>query len=194
MALVDFPSRDNIDPSDLPALEAGEKAFGQTLHTWSAILNCPGLFSVYLPFVRTVSGPGSVDQRIKDLTAVRVSVLNHCRYTVSHRCFAAKNSGITDEELIAVANGDFSGFTQAELVGLELAEAMTIGIPETARSVNELGVDEELLNRARGSFDDQQLAELLMAIGVWNALTRFHRVMGFDFDLPAPPEEVLRTL
>ncbi|GAW47961.1 MULTISPECIES: carboxymuconolactone decarboxylase family protein [unclassified Nocardioides] len=194
MALVGFPSRDDIDPSDLPALEAGEKAFGQTLHTWSAILNCPGLFGVYLPFVRTVSGPGSVDQRVKDLTAVRVSVLNHCRYTTSHRCFAAKNGGVTDEELVAVADGDFSGFTEVERVGLELAEAMTIDLPQTPRSVSEQGVNEELLARARASFDDRQLTELLMAISLWNALTRFHRVLEFDFDLPAPPDEVLRSI
>jgi hypothetical protein len=26
-----------------------------------------------------------------------------------------------------------------------------------------------------------------MSIAVWNALSRFHRVMDFDLDMPAPP-------
>jgi AhpD family alkylhydroperoxidase len=194
MALVTLHDRDNVDPVDIPVLEAGEKAFGQTLHTWSAILNCPGMFGVYLPFLRTVGGPGSVDQRIKDLTAVRVSALNHCKYTVRHRCVAAKNSGVTEQELIDVARGEFSSFSDLECLGLELADAMTLDIPLTPRVDNEFGVDEALLARAGKVFDARQLTELLMAIGVRNALTRFHRVMGFDYDLPAPPDEVLAAL
>jgi AhpD family alkylhydroperoxidase len=194
MALVTLCDRENVDPVDLATLEAGEKTFGQTLYTWSAILNCPGMFSVYLPFVRTVGGPGSLDQRIKDLTAVRVSVLNHCRYTVSHRCVAAKKTGVTEQELIDVANGKFSSFSDLERLGLELAEAVTVDIPVTGRAFNEYGISEGLLTRARNAFPAPQLTELLMSIGLWNALTRFHRVMGFDYDLPAPPAEVLKVL
>jgi AhpD family alkylhydroperoxidase len=194
MALVTLCDRDDVYPVDLPAFEDAETAFGQALHTWSAILNCPGMFSVYFPFIRTVAGPGSIDQRIKDLTAVRVSVLNHCRYTVSHRCVAAKKSGITEQELVDVARGEFSSFSDLERLSLELAEAVTLEIPATRRTINEVGVDGAVLARAREAFDSRQLTELLMSIGLWNGLARFHRVMGFDYDLPAPPVEILNAL
>ncbi len=170
MALVTLADPNNIDPADLGAFQTAQKAFGgQTLHTWSAILNCPGMFNVYFPFVRTVGGPGSIDQRIKDLTAVRVSVLNHCRYTVSHRCVAAKKGGVTEQELAAVARGDFSSFSDNERLALELAEAMTVEIPQIGRKVSDVGVEDALLARAREAFDSRQLTELTMSIGLWNA-------------------------
>lgn len=194
MTLVDLCKRADVDPVDLPTLEAGEKMFGRTLNTWGAILNCPGMMSVYLPFVRAVSGPGSVDQRIKELTAVRVSVLNHCRYTVSHRCASAQNNGVTEKELVDVARGDFGAFSDVERLTLELADAITLELPVTGRSASEVGVDEALLERAREAFDSRQLTELLMSIGLWNALSRFHRVLSLDYDLPEPPAEVLAAL
>ncbi|HEY5986720.1 MAG TPA: hypothetical protein VIV12_10125 [Streptosporangiaceae bacterium] len=35
-------------------------------------------------------------------------------------------------------------------------------------------------------FTPAERVELLMNIGVWNALTRIHRVMGFELDMPVP--------
>jgi hypothetical protein len=31
-------------------------------------------------------------------------------------------------------------------------------------------------------------------IGLWNALARFHRLMGFELDMDAPPDEVVAEL
>ncbi|MDT5053405.1 MAG: hypothetical protein QOF66_1771, partial [Mycobacterium sp.] len=39
-------------------------------------------------------------------------------------------------------------------------------------------------------FDPRELVELTMSISVWNALSRFHRVMEFDLDMPEPPPAV----
>jgi len=100
MALVPLPDREHMDPSDLPAIETGLAAFGHLLHTWQAVANVPGLFSKYFPYLRALTGPGALDQRVKELTAVQVAILNHCRYTVCHRSFSARAKGVTDEELV----------------------------------------------------------------------------------------------
>jgi alkylhydroperoxidase family enzyme len=190
MPLVPLVPKDQIDAIDLPLIEAGEKSFGTLLNTWLAIANCPGMFSTYLPFVRAVSGPGELDQRIKELTAVYVSLLNHCRYTTSHRCFSALAKGISQTDLERLAAGDFTSFTSREQLALRFTRAVTVDIPVTGRDTSVTGVDPELLSQVQDDFTPQELVEFIMSVGLWNALSRFHRVMDFDLDLGEPPSAV----
>ena len=78
MSLVPLLAGSEFDEVDQGVLAAGEKAYGKVLNTWAAIGNSPGLFAVYLPFLRQVNGAGLLETRIKELTALRVAVLNHC--------------------------------------------------------------------------------------------------------------------
>jgi len=190
MALVPLPEKESMDPADLPAIETGLAAFGHMLHTWQAVANVPGLFSKYFPFLRTLTGPGPLDQRIKEITAVQVAVLNHCRYTVSHRCFSAQAKGVTAEELVKIAAGDFGSFSETERLALEFTRAVTLDVPLVAADENVTGIDETLRERVKAVFEPDQLAELLMSVSLWNAIARFHRVLDLDPDLPPAPAGV----
>jgi AhpD family alkylhydroperoxidase len=190
MSIVPLLSAEQFSPVDQPTLEQGVKAFGQVLNTWAAIGNSPGLFSTYLPFLKQLNGPGELDGRIKNLTAVRVAVLNHCRYTASHRCTAALAQGIDVEELAAVARGDFGVFTDREQLALRLAGEMTTSLPATPRASSVTGVSADIRDEMQGAFNAGELVELAMCISFWNALSRFHRVMAFELDMPASPAAV----
>lgn len=190
MALVPLPEKENMDPADLPAIETGLAAFGHMLYTWQAVSNVPGLFSKYFPFLRTLTGPGALDQRIKEITAVQVAILNHCRYTVSHRCFSAQGKGVTEEELVKIAANDLQSFSDKERLALEFTRAVTLDIPATTAAESATGIDETLRERVKEAFEPEQLVELLMSIGLWNSITRFHRVLDLDLDLPEAPAEV----
>jgi AhpD family alkylhydroperoxidase len=190
MALVPLVAEEQADPLDAAALAGGHAAYGQLLNTWRAIANRPGLFAAYLPFLRTVAGPGALDQQIKELSAVRVAVLNHCRYTASHRSASARSQGVSDEDLAAVAAGELDRFPEPVQVALELTRALTVDQTEISLASNPTGVDPGLMKRAQELFEPDELVELVMSIGVWNALTRFHRAMGFELDMPAPPAAV----
>lgn len=182
MSLVPLLTEGDFAEVDRPALEAGVGAYGQVLNTWAAIGHSPGLFSTYLPFLKQLNGPGALEVRVKELTAVRVAVLNQCAYTSSHRCSSALAKGITVEELAAVASGDLDRFTERERVALVLAEEMTVKLATT---------DTEEAHRA---FEPDELVELVMCISVWNALSRFHRVMAFELDMPEAPAAVADRL
>ena len=112
---------------------------------------------------------------------MRVAVLNHCRYTASHRCTSALAKGISVEDLGAVARGEFDAIHRAERVALELAEEIT----RLPRPPSE---------EAQRVFEPAELVELVMCISVWNALSRFHRVMAFELDMPPAPAGVERSL
>jgi AhpD family alkylhydroperoxidase len=190
MSLVPLLAGSEFDEVDRGVLAAGEKAYGKVLNTWAAIGNSPGLFAVYLPFLRQVNGAGLLETRIKELSALRVAVLNHCRYTTSHRYTAASANGATETDLAAVARGDYSGFTDRERIALQLAEEMTTELPVRTREQSPTGISAQLRDAARELFDPRELVELTMSISVWNALSRFHRVMEFDLDMPEPPPAV----
>jgi AhpD family alkylhydroperoxidase len=194
MALVPLLASNEFSEADEQVLALGAKAYGQVLNTWAAIGNSPGLFAAYLPFLRQLNGPGELDVRIKDLTAVCVAVLNHCRYTTSHRCKSALANGVTADELTAVARGDFASFNERDRIALKLAREMTLSIPAATYGDNATGVSTTILKDAEKSFGPGELVELTMAISVWNALSRFHRVMAFELDMPEPPAEVQQHL
>ena len=187
MALVPLPDREKMDPADLPAIDTGLAAFGHMLHTWQAVANVPGLFSKYFPFLRTLTGPGSVDLRVKELAAVQVAILNHCRYTVCHRSFSALAKGVTEQELVMIAAGDLRSFSETERLALEFARAVTLDVPAVTAAAIPAGIDESLRQRVKDAFEPEQLVELLMSISLWNAIARFHRVLDLELDLPDGP-------
>jgi AhpD family alkylhydroperoxidase len=190
MALVPLVPKEEIDQVDLPLIESGEKSFGTLLNTWLAIAHSPGMFATYLPFVRAVSGPSELDQRIKELTAVHVALLNHCRYTTSHRCYSALAKGVSTNDLERLAAGDLAGFSDKERLALRFTRSLTVDLPDTGRDVSVTGVAPELLTQIRDAFTPREIVELVMSVGLWNALSRFHRVLDFDLDLGEPPAAV----
>ncbi|MFJ4466925.1 carboxymuconolactone decarboxylase family protein [Streptomyces sp. NPDC089424] len=190
MSLVPLLESAQFSADDQPALAGAVKAYGEVLNTWAGIGNSPGLLGTYLPFLRQLNGPGALEIRVKDLVAVRVAVLNHCRYTASHRCTSALAQGIEVDELAAVADGELAGFTARERLALLLAEEMTVALPDVTVAEGPTGVPASLRDEAQRMFSPAALVELVMCISMWNALSRFHRVMDFELDMPKPPAAV----
>jgi len=172
---------------DVEMVNSGVAQYGQLLETWGAILNKPGLMAVYLPFLRVVVGSGSLDPRLKDASALLVGYLNGCRYTVSHRYASALRNGLRDDEMRSVTSGDWDQFDMSWRVALELTRAMTVLPPLVSADAIPQLADDTTLAAARSLFGDEQLVELSMSIAVWNALSRFHRIMGLELDMPSAP-------
>jgi hypothetical protein len=71
---------------------------------------------------------------------------------------------------------------------------MTTELPVRTRVQSPTGISGQLRDAAKELFDPRELVELTMSISVWNALSRFHRVMEFDLDMPEPPPAVESVL
>lgn len=184
-----------LDPAEATgdlaaALAAGESVYGQVLEAWRAVGLVEGAFPAYLPYMKAVAGPGHVSLRIKDLTAIRVGLLNGCRYSVSHRVAAARRSGVSDEDILGVAHPAAAGFEEPLAAALAFAEELTLAPAQTDRVTARQAVSEATLERVAASFDDAARTELALSVSLWNALTRFHRVMDLDLDMPAPPVQL----
>jgi AhpD family alkylhydroperoxidase len=190
MALVSLINKNEATTEVRAILEANEKQFGKILHTWQAIAQTPVIFQAYFPFLRSVIGPGLLDQHIKELTALRVAFLNHCRYTVSHRVTSARKNGITEAELIGLRDPASYNFSPAEQLALAFTDSLTTRIPEVSYSDNPQVVEPQILAGLKEHFTEPEIVELTLSISLWNALARFHRVMGFELDMAEPPAEL----
>ncbi|HMI69207.1 MAG TPA: carboxymuconolactone decarboxylase family protein [Solirubrobacteraceae bacterium] len=192
--LVALVSKEEATPEVRELFEAGEAVYGRVLNTWQALAQRPEIFVAYMPYLRSIVGPGALDQRLKELVEVRTAVLNRCLYSASHRVRSARAAGVSEDDVVAVARGELSRFSEREQLALELTEELTLRPPEVAYTDAPQLVETATLERVRDSFTDPEIVELVAAIAIWNALARFHRVMGFELDMDAPPEAVVAEL
>lgn len=190
MAWVRLLADDEVTDEVRAVFDVGREHYDQVLHAWRAIAHCPDAFVAYLPYLRAVVGPGHVDQRIKDLTAIRVGLLNGCRYSVSHRVASARRIGVDEADILGVADPGAHAYDDETAAALAFADELTTRPITTSRADEAQAVSAPVLVRVEALFDDAQRAELALAVSLWNALARFHRVMDLDLDMPEPPEQL----
>jgi AhpD family alkylhydroperoxidase len=190
--LVRLLERDEAAPEAQAVLDAGHALYGKHLNTWRALAQRPEIFVAYLPYLRSIAGPGVLDQRLKELVQVRTVVLNRCLYSTSHRVRSARAAGVPEKDVVAAARGESSD--EREQLALELAEVLTLRPAAVPFADEPQLAPPELLSRLRAAFSEPELVELVAAIALWNALARFHRVMGFELDMDPPPAAVADLL
>ncbi len=190
MALVRLVDPETLEGTPRKVAESGIAQYGQALNTWKAIMNRPDMFAAYLPWLRQVAGPGVLDGTLKDLSALYVGTLNNCRYTASHRAASAKAKGVTDEQMRQVVSEQWDGFSQAEQLAFQLTKEMTLNPATLSYEKAPQIATASLLQQLKAEFSDEEIVELTISISQWNAISRFHRVMNFDFDMPIAPEGV----
>ena len=190
MAYIELVEKEDAPSEVFLLYEKGEENYGRVLETWKAIAHNPAIFQAYLPYVRAIFSPGALDDRIKDLVAIRIAYLLECRYSISHRVASARNQAIPEQDIVAVADPASHDFSDAEQAALAFAEELTTGADDVPYHDNRQVVSQETLEAVKQHFSDAEIAELAISVGLWNALARFHRVMDFDLDMPAPPPEL----
>ena len=112
----------------------------------------------------------SVDQRLKYLAMIRVSQLVGCEWCLDFGSMLAQKSGIPADTLRDLSHWRSSAqFNDLDRLVLEYSEAMTRTPVE---------VSDELFARLREHFDERQIVELTMAIGLENLFSRSNWAFG----------------
>ncbi len=127
---------------------------------------------------RAVMAPdGAVDAGFKRLLAHFASRAAGCQYCQAHSLVAAGLSGIEREKIEAVWDYQTSPlYTEAERAALDFALAAG-SVPNT--------VDEELIERLKSHYSEEQIVELLAAICLYGFLNRWNDSMATDLE-PEP--------
>lgn len=158
-----------IQPEQMPA-EIGSRAKG-TL--FQVMAHRPAILQPTMQLLEATMQGGSVEPRLKELIAIRVSQVNHCYSCLNTRTILARKLGVSTQLLDALYHIDSHRhlFTDRELAALRYAEIMTTD----ARAV-----DEQLWDELQRYFDDGELVELSSVIGLFNFFNRFSDALHID--------------
>lgn len=106
----------------------------------------------------------SLDPSLRDLMSLRASLINGCAYCVDMHSVDLQKSGMPIRKIFSVTTWRESRFfSDVERVALELTESIT--------NISD-GVPEDLWERAVHVFGEQELGDIVLAIGTINILNR----------------------
>lgn len=119
----------------------------------------------------------SIDVKLRHLLKLRASQLNHCSYCVHSHTQEALRDGETIERItLLTVWPEAPVYTEAEKAALELIETITLLAQE--------GVPDEVYDRVREHWSEEQFHELLtigIVINAWNRIgvtTGMHPVIS----------------
>jgi AhpD family alkylhydroperoxidase len=108
-----------------------------------------------------------LDRGLRDLVALRASQINGCAFCLDMHWKDARAAGESEERVYSLDVWRESPlYSERERAALELCEAMTL--------VAETHVPDDVWERARAAFDDDELAQLVFAITAINAWNRLN--------------------
>jgi len=129
----------------------------------------PKMMSGMGKFQQSVRKAHGVDERIKNLVELKGAQMIGCEFCVDLGSQICRNSGFSDEELLALPRYQSSDlFTDREKAALDYAVAVMRTPVE---------VTDELFARVRSYFDDRQLVEITALLTLVN-LDRFNAAFG----------------
>ncbi len=125
----------------------------------------PGIVQAMLGLERQVRKAG-LDPRLIDLVRMRASQINGCSYCLDMHSKDARAGGETEQRLYGLdAWRDTPYYSDRERAALEWTEALTL--------VSETRVPDDVYDRVREQFSEEELAHLslaVVAINGWNRL------------------------
>jgi uncharacterized peroxidase-related enzyme len=138
-----------------------------------ALAHRPAMLGNFLGFYASVGR--SLDRKLYEAVYLRVSLINKCHYCSQHHIQGAKRVGITPEQMKALKEGNYSGFSASEQSGLRYAEKLT-RTPDGSTDAD--------FAELKNHFSDEQIVDLHMLIGLANLTNRVTDPLGLDVEFP----------
>jgi AhpD family alkylhydroperoxidase len=136
----------------------------------------PGIIQAMLGLERQVRQAG-FDSTLLDLVRMRASQINGCAYCLDMHSKDARANGETEQRLYGLnAWRETPYYSERERAALEWTEALTL--------VAETHVPDEVYERVREQFSEEELAHLtlaVVAINGWNRLNVAARTVPGDY-------------
>ena len=172
MAKIPYVERENASPEIKALYDQVESKLGLVPNVVKAMANSPVLLQGFMPFLGAALGPSAVDAPLKELAIITTSKLNGCSYCTAHHTVAGKRAGLSVEKINALPDPDSSLLNEKEKAVVRFAKEVT----------EDVSASDESLNQLRRYFNDSQIAELTLVIGVFNVLTRFADTFKVDLE------------
>jgi AhpD family alkylhydroperoxidase len=130
--------------------------------------------------VEKVLARSSVEKSVRELIKIRVSQINGCAYCIDMHWKDARASGESEQRLYGVSAWRESPYySDRERAGLLLAEELT--------RVADRAVPDEVFEKAKTQFSDEELGDVvwvIAAINAWNRVNVGYGTIGGSYEPP----------
>lgn len=151
------------DPAQNEFLASLEAKSKRENHFFRTMAMRPKVLETFVPLYGAITGPGSVERRIKELVYLACSYANECAYCTAAHVASGKKAGITDEELQAIQTEQDHGFSEPERAVIQYARELT----RTADA-------DESRDTLLQHFNDEQVVEITLVAAIANFTNRFN--------------------
>jgi len=155
------------EPSENELLSRLEGKSNKPNHFFRMMARKPAVLESFLPLYKAVVGPGTVENRTKELVYLACSFANECAYCTAAHTASGKKAGITEDELRALQTEQDHGFSEAERAAIQYARELT-------RTADGSDSREALFEH----FNDEQIVEITLVAAMANFTNRFNNGLG----------------
>jgi alkylhydroperoxidase family enzyme len=107
--------------------------------------------------------------RVREAARMRIAQLNECTVCLAFRADKVRAQGLGEEFYGAVGSPDESILSEQERLAVEYAERF---------AVDHTSIDDEFMERLRGSFTDPEVLDLTICLSAFLGLGRTLRALG----------------
>jgi alkylhydroperoxidase family enzyme len=158
MARVSYKTAAELSPDDQDLL-------GRNFNIYRALANSPKGAREFIGLTQFLRHHSRLDGRLRELAILQVGYMTSSPYEFSHHVEIAREFGVTDEDIQAIATE-----TKGQVSGLEpLARAVLLAAREMT---DDLTITDATFDILRQELDDEGLTDLTLAIGFYNAVVR----------------------
>ncbi len=151
---------------------AARRMYGRPMEPTRTVAHHRKLLFGYGMVATALDRSSAVDEQLKHLAMLRTAQLIGCEWCLDFGSYLAQRSGCSEDQLRELSTWrESERFDQLERLVLEYAEAMTRTPVE---------VTDELFGALREHFDERQMVELTMAIGLENLYSRSNWAFGIE--------------
>lgn len=178
MARIPLLTADSdVEPAVRDVLHGVEEmGLERFMNQFRALAHHPALAQAFQGVLRAYYFESAVPKKYLELAILMVSHLNRCHYCVVHHTPPALENGVSRGQVEAIEDGSWRGsgiFDGPELVVLTYAEQMS------ARAGR---VEESVFQALRETFDERQIVELTVRIGMCEFFNRFNEALRLDIE------------
>ncbi len=160
-----------IIPGSRPELQTIEArisaARGRISPLYGVLLNSPTVVDGWEALLTAIRQKTGISARLRELTILRVAVLNRAPYEFEAHISHAKAAGMTDEMIEALRApadpDDIAGIEPLDRIVLRYTDSMT----------RDIHVPDDVYQALQTHFDDQAIVELTATIAAYNMVSRF---------------------
>lgn len=163
-----------VPPAEFePALKKRlEELWGTPPNLYRCLANHPKLVAAWTEFARTLRHESNTPRALRELLILRGAQLMGSEYEWAQHLRMARNSGVREEQIAALAAWRTSmEFDAREKAALALAEAVTQG-----------RVGDDVYQEARRHFDEQDYVELSLTAAFYAMVGRMLDAMGVQLE------------